>query len=45
MKEKVASFLIPAAIITHGMAYLNSAVYPIIYYIMSAQFREQVLLG
>merc|ERR1711874_41391 len=40
-EEAVADFLVPASIITHGMAYLNSAVYPIIYYIMSAQFREQ----
>ena len=41
-KEVLGKLLLPAAVITHALCYLNSAVNPIIYYFMSAQFKGQV---
>ena len=38
-KESLELFLHRAAIITHCMCYFNSAINPIIYYFMSAQFK------
>jgi hypothetical protein len=37
--ERVMTFLVNGSIITHCMCYFNSAINPIIYYFMSAQFK------
>ncbi len=37
--EQVNQYLMYAGIITHCMCYFNSAINPIIYYFMSAQFK------
>ena len=37
--EKMSSVLAYAGIISHCMCYFNSAINPIIYYFMSAQFK------
>jgi hypothetical protein len=37
--ERVMVFLVNGSIITHCMCYFNSAINPIIYYFMSAQFK------
>ena len=39
VREKINNFLMHAGIITHFLCYFNSAVNPIIYYFMSAQFK------
>ncbi|CAB4066560.1 HCRTR2 [Lepeophtheirus salmonis] len=39
--ERINWFIIQAGIFTHCMFYLNSAINPIIYYFMSAQFKAQ----
>ena len=36
---KVTQILIYAGIVTHCMCYFNSAINPVIYYFMSAQFK------
>ena len=37
--ERMMVFLVNGSIITHCMCYFNSAINPIIYYVMSAQFK------
>ena len=37
--ERMMVFLVNGSIITHCMCYFNSAINPIIYYFMSAQFK------
>lgn len=39
--ERVTQVLMAAGIVTHCMCYFNSAINPIIYYFMSAQFKAQ----
>ena len=41
--EKFNNVLMYAGIITHCMCYFNSAINPIIYYFMSAQFKVGLL--
>ena len=43
VREKINNFLMHAGIITHFLCYFNSAVNPIIYYFMSAQFKVCIL--
>ncbi len=38
-QERISQILMYAGILTHCMCYFNSAINPIIYYFMSAQFK------
>ena len=39
--ERISEVLAYAGIVTHCMCYFNSAINPIIYYFMSAQFKAR----
>ncbi len=42
-QERISQILMYAGIITHCMCYFNSAINPIIYYFMSAQFKVSTI--